>query len=252
MNFAKSVTNRIMGFVFILMLSSSITNAIQSTSDAAPYIGIYDWTWNRLTADPPPSATLGVAFSGYVDVDLALVQSAKVAASLTGDKYLDIGGGDTDGGFWTAEMLTKLNTAITSGRLSAYSGVCYDVEVGDTGLASAFAASFAVAKLQGLKVLVTVSHSAPYGFLDKVALMNSFFANGDVDVLSPQLYTTGEETANSYDWDGVPFTAWSTAKAAVVLTIVQSTMYPEGQATFLTSYNVTTSGYIQWAQSATP
>ena len=81
----------------------------------------------------------------------------------------------------------------------------YDVEEVD-GPASetvpAFAAAFADLKKAGLAVGVTVSHSAPYATdtpADAVALAKAFASDKNVDIISPQLYSSGTETAPQFD-----------------------------------------------------
>ena len=194
---------------------------------------------------------LAVAFSGWASVSSALTDSAAAYSSLKGIKFLSIGGGNGNGRF-TAAVLTALDAAVSSGQLSGYDGVCYDIEEGDANLGAAFASSFANAKANKLKVLITISHSAPYGITDKVALMNGFFSDSNIDILSPQLYTGGTESANDYTSVGVPWSSYAAAKAAVVPTIVSASYYSDAQNYFSTfsrsgtSFN--TKGFIQWKQ----
>jgi len=218
------------------------------------HIGIYDWTWDGATATPPTNANLGVAFSGWANIDNALYESSLIESSLTGDKYLSIGGGNANGHL-NANRLEDLNTAIIQGRLEDYQGVCYDVEVGDSDMASAFAASFVVAKANNLKVLVTISHSAPYGFPDKIALMDHFFTDENIDIISPQMYTTGNEASNDFVWDGVPWSSYANSKAEIVPSIVRASYYEDlvdffdKSARSGASESIAVTGFIQWKQS---
>jgi LysM repeat protein len=210
----------------------------------APYIGYWRRTW--LDCTPPAGANLSVAFSGWADVAKAVAASQPVMAGLAGSKYICIGGGDKDTGKLTADILSSINSAIAAGQFAGYDGIAYDVEEGDSGLAQSFAQSFAAAKAAGFKVLVTVSHSAPYGITDAAALMASFFTNGNIDFLSPQLYTNGDETANQWATTaGVTWNQYATAKAAVVPAIVTPNLYADAKTTFA-SYGVTTQGYVVW------
>jgi hypothetical protein len=216
------------------------------------YVGYYDWTWSS-AADwgMGSDANLGVAFSGWADVANALDESSSMMSSLPGKKYLSIGGGNANGHL-TAARLTALNDAIVRGDLDDYDGVCYDVEEGDAGMESAFAESFSVAKANGFSVLVTVSHSAPYGFSDKEALMNSFFESDDIDMISPQLYTSGYEAANDYAYT-MTWSEYAKSKAAIVPSIVRADFYADAQDFFASparsGLSVQTAGYIQWAQT---
>jgi len=196
---------------------------------------------------------LAVAFSGWTSVSSALSESSIIYSSLKGIKLLSIGGGDSDGnGYFTAAALSALDAAVNAGSLSGYDGVCYDIEQGDSNLAAAFATSFANTKRKNLMVFVTVSHSAPYLIADKVALMNSFFSNRDIDIISPQLYSGGGELANDYTAVGVPWSSFATAFADIVPSIVKASYYSDAQNYFSTVSRSGTSfnfkGFVQWVQ----
>lgn len=213
----------------------------------AQNIGYWDWTWAP-TGTAPQGATLGLAFSGYADPTQALQSSQAVIDKLFGVKFLTLGGGN-DAGKFTAAVLASIDQAITSGQFDAYQGLAFDIEEGDSGLEDAFATSFQLAYARGFQVLVTVSHSAPYGVSDAQALMTSLFSSPYIDFLSPQLYTTGEETTNDFTTTaGVTWQQYATAKAAVIPSIVQSSYYANAQTTFAT-YGVTTRGYVCWNQT---
>lgn len=213
----------------------------------AQNIGYWDWTW-AATNTAPQGATLGFAMSGYADPTDALQSSQPIYDALFGTKIITLGGG-TDPGYFTSSTLDSINQAITSGQFDAYQGIAYDVESGDSGLEDAFATSFQLAYARGFLVVVTVSHSAPYGVPDAQALMTSFFSSPYIDFLSPQLYTSGQEPTNDFTTaSGVEWTDYATAKAAVIPSIIQSSYYDNAQTTFAT-YGVTTKGYICWDQT---
>lgn len=212
----------------------------------APNIGYWRRTWVS-SCLPPSGATLGLAFSGWTDPASALGDSAAARGGLEGVKYITLGGGNDKGRF-SAQDLDKINAAISGGQFAAYGGIAYDVENGDSGLASAFQASFALAKSKGFQVLVTVSHTAPYGIGDADALMAAFFLDANIDFLSPQLYTSGEETANDYQITSGTTVTWAqyaTARAAIIPSIVTASLYPDAQ-TVLATHGVTTQGYVVW------
>ena len=83
--------------------------------------------------------------------------------------------------------------------------------------------------------------------------MNSLIADANIDILSPQLYSSGYETSNDYTWSGVPWSSFSTAKAAIVPSIVTASMYADAQDYFVSptrsGTSITLKGYIQWKQS---
>lgn len=211
---------------------------------AAPNVGYWRRTWVSCT--PPAGATMGLAFSGWTDPGTALSNSAPVVDGLVGVKYITLGGGNENGSF-SAGSLGKIVAAINDGSFAAYKGIAFDVEEGDSGLAAAFQQAFAAAKAMGFKVLVTVSHSAPYGMADAKAVMSAFFQDGNIDFLSPQLYTSGSETAN--DWAttaGVTWEQYAGARAAIIPSIVNANLYPNAQQV-LAGHGVTTQGYVVWA-----
>lgn len=215
-----------------------------STDPTNPlFISYYEQTW---TPDTPfADATAGIAFSGWTDVPSALRDSLPKFDSLVGEKYLSLGGGNENGS-WNKSGIAAVNKAIAAGDLDAYDGVCYDIEVGDAGLSPDFETSFAVAKNNGFKVLVTISHSAPYGISDGPAVMDSILSSANVDYVSPQLYTTGEESENDYDiTSGYEWTNYADRTPKIVVSILNSAWYPDAVQTFAT-YGVSLSGYIIW------
>ena len=119
------------------------------------YVGIYDWTWTQGSAVIPPNTNLAVAFSGWADPTNAMSESSAIFSKLVGSKYISLGGGASTGHI-TSQVLQSWNTLMQNGALSQYNGICYDIEEGDSGLAAAFAASFAIAKANNFKVLVLI------------------------------------------------------------------------------------------------
>lgn len=214
-----------------------------TTTVAAENIGYWDWTWHDKPATP--DTTIGLAFSGWTDVATALAQSKKVYNRLVGTKYICLGGGGKAGRF-DAPSLQAVTNAINQDKFAAYQGIAYDVESGASGLATEFQASFSAAKAKGLKVLVTVSHSAPFGIHDAASLMHSFFADENIDFLSPQLYTTGKEKANDYTYAGVAWKDYATAKAAVIPSIVHASYYADA-VSYFQEQGVTLKGFVRWS-----
>jgi hypothetical protein len=229
-------------------ITSTISNHIKTKT--VPELKGYYWqTWSN-GYKAPADTNMGVAFSGWANVDQALSESSTVINDLPGTKMLSIGGGDSDGHL-TIALLNFLNSAISAGSLTGYGGIVYDIEEADSGMASAFAASFALAKSNGFIVVVTSSHSAPYGVTDGADLMRSFLSDDNIDYISPQLYTTGTETANDFSTSqGVDWSEYASAKASIAPSIVTSSLYTDAQQQLLT-YGVVTNGYIQWQQGTT-
>ena len=220
------------------------TNPTPSTpSSEVEQKGYWDWNWHP---KPLPAGTnMGLIFSGRTNVNDVLARADRIYNRVTTpNKYLCFGGGGKAGSFHQTD-LNAIDAAIQANKLSAYQGIAYDVEVGDSGLAAAFQASFATAKAAGLKVVVTISHSCPFGIKDGVTLMHSFLEDGNIDFLSPQLYTTGKEKQNDYDYAGIKWTEFARAKAAVIPSIVTGAYYADAVTRFR-EWGVELKGYIQW------
>ncbi|WP_444998023.1 LysM peptidoglycan-binding domain-containing protein [Aliikangiella sp. IMCC44359] len=196
------------------------------------HIGYYDWTWSPTKATD--GATLSVSFSGWADPKTALENSQHLLHKLIGKKYLCLGGGNHNGS-WSSSVINAVNDAIHNNQFAQYDGLAFDIEIGDTNLENQFESMFSAAKRQGLSVLVTISHSAPYGIKNASQLMESFFSSESIDMLSPQLYTTGRESKNDYAMSqGVQWQYYKNAKPEIVVSIVNSTMYEDAFKYFST------------------
>jgi len=211
-------------------------------------LGYWDWTWE--VSGAPSGATFGVAFNGWADPSQALSDSEDVYSSLVGDKYISIGGGNNNGRF-TRSKLQALVTSINSGNFEKYDGIALDVEECDSGLETEFTQALAAAKAKGMKTMVTISHSAPYGCDDAKQLMQLFFADGNTDYLSPQMYTSGEEQTPDFDETtdaGVSFDEYTKSRAAIIPSIVDETHYAAVKD-FFQAKGVSCVGYVQWAHA---
>jgi len=208
--------------------------------------GLWYWTWS--TGINGNGVNLGTAFSGWTDPDQAISESNSIKDKLPGSKYIALGGGNSNGR-WSAAVLTKISTYCSQRKFSGYAGISFDIEEGDAGLAGRFQSAFAACKSGGYKVLVSISHSAPYGFTDAAALMNSFFGDGNIDYLSPQLYTSGNERSN--DWTtayGVQWSSYGKSRAQIVPSLVSANLYGNAQQNF-SSMGVQTHGFVRWSQN---
>lgn len=122
----------------------------------------------------------------------------------------------------------------------------------------AFAAAFKACKAASLKVGVTISHSAPYQTDSPavaVALVRAWAADPNIDILSPQLYSSGQEPAPQFDETasckdaGCTWDLYKGAKAAFAPSIVDGAQLAAVQAYFAAApYSIQTVGYFQWKQ----
>ena len=239
----KGVTARDIHLGQQLLIPATFSLSETFLAPEAKHMGYWDCTWQG--GDAPSNATLSLAFSGWVDAENALVDSAPVYDNLVGTKYISLGGGNDNGAF-NRYSLNALTESINKGAFDQYDGIAYDVEEGKSGLSNEFKTSFAAAKARGFKVLVTISHSAPYDIGDAALLMDVFFDDENIDILSPQLYASGEETENNYETShGVTWASYAKCKADIVPSLVTGSLYPSALAYF-SQQGVTLAGYIQW------
>ena len=117
--------------------------------------------------------------------------------------------------------------------------------------------AFAKAKSLGLVTVVTTSHSAPYECdttADAVNLVKAWVVDTNLDIISPQLYSSGYETSpefaetSSCQAAGCTWNLYKGAHAKFVPSIVKSTQYATVVSYFKQNYGITCQGYIQWAQ----
>lgn len=95
--------------------------------------------------------------------------------------------------------------------------------------------------------MVTISHFAPYGFSNAADLVNDMLQSTDIDILSPQLYTRGNEPEN--DWAGLT-SAWLTSVPIVAPSIVQAYYYDQLGTNSVTTNLPNAKGYIVWCVCA--
>eukprot|EP00729_Bicosta_minor_P004956 gene4956-4683_t len=174
-------------------------------------IGYYSWNWGT-GSEGSKGATDAVAFTGLVDVATAISGYPRTGSHpwccppLKGTAWISLGGGNAAGQF-TATNLQAATTVNSTNAIKAagYGGVMFDAEevIGDAAsVVGAFKAAFAACKSAGLKVGVTTSHSAPYATDTPevaVALVKAWAVDPNVDVLSPQLYSSGQESSPEFD-----------------------------------------------------
>eukprot|EP00040_Diaphanoeca_grandis_P019623 m.103749 g.103749 ORF g.103749 m.103749 type:complete len:260 (-) comp27515_c0_seq2:253-1032(-) len=227
----------------------------------AETIGYYSWNWGK-GSEGPPGATLGISFTGLVSVESAISGYDENASwccpELHGSKILTLGGGNAAGVF-SAETVQQITKDMDKIPAAGYKGVAYDAEIIDGASATMiplFAASFAKAKELGLMVIITVSHSAPYECdtpADAVAFVKAWTADANVDIISPQLYSSGTETkpefaeTNSCKAAGCTWSLYERSRAKFVPSIVSPDQYKATLAFFEGS--VAVDGFIQWAQA---
>ena len=234
--------------ISLLCLSLSLTTLCLAQI-APPLTGYYWWTWNA-GSSPLNISYPYICFSGWTQISQVLSACKNLKIPTNKPKIISFGGGNA-AGRWSKSILTNIDAGIKNGQLAGWTGIMYDVGEGDSGLASAFATSFATAKAKGLQVIVTVSFAQPYNIPDAKFLMtNCFLTNTNIDYLSPQFYETGTETSNLYTLavNGVPWSAFAKSRAKVVPSLVIGSRDYAPAVAEMKKHGVTLYGYLQWSQ----
>jgi len=251
-----------LALTFLMLLCFSAMDSKTHVDTDAEMIGYYSWNWGSGSTGPS-DANAGAAFTGYTDVKTAIAYYPEGAAwccpALVGEKWLTLGGGNS-AGIFNAESLSSIETSVEYIKNSSdYEGVLFDVEIvsgTSSSMVPAFAAAFKSLKEGGLKVGVTTSHSAPY-MTDTpqvaVDLVKSWVKDSNIDFLSPQLYSSGNEgapdfaeTSNCKD-AGCTWDLYVGMIPKMVPSLVAESHYKATQ-TFFANKGITTSGFFQWRQ----
>lgn len=206
---------------------------------------------------------MGCSFTGQVNVDQAIAGYTEGAAwccpELAGQKLLTLGGGNS-AGLFTASTLSAIAADVDKIKAAGFQGVMYDVEevVGPSStMSNLFAESFAAVKRAGLIVAVTTSHSAPYQCdtpQDAVDILKAWCADPNIDVISPQLYSTGREgkpelaETNFCKDAGCTWDLYANCKAEIAPSIVEPSHYAESRDFFKSTVGRSTKGYFMWDQ----
>lgn len=245
-----------------MIASLLVLLATSSAENATEINGFYSWNWGS-GSHGASGANVGVAFTGLVDVKQAIAGYPPGAtwccpALKEADRFISLGGGNAAGEF-TAEALQSISGSLDAVVAANYTGVVFDVEevIGPAStMVSAFAAAFAACKRSGLKVAVTTSHSAPYQVdapAIAVELVKAWASDGNIDILSPQLYSSGMEASPEFAETSscAPDCSWKLyvgAKARFAPSIVDASQLPAVR-TFFQPLGISVDGFFQWKQT---
>lgn len=257
----KSFTQTLFAAAFcslsVLSAPTSAANLRSSSLPTTPIVGYYSWNWGGGSSGPS-GANYGVAFTGLVDVEQAI--AGYNTPVLQGTHFLALGGGNAAGTF-SSSVLHNIATNCADIATAGYHGVMFDVEV-VTGTSEevvpAFAAAFKACKEAELMVGITTSHSAPYQTstpATAVDLVKAWVGDANVDILSPQLYSSGTETSPvlaetaSCASAGCTWELYKGAKAAFAPSIVDADQL-DAATSYFTNKGMTIDGFFQWKQIA--
>jgi len=226
-------------------------------------ISYYSWNWGSGSFGPY-GATSGISFTGLSDVVKAIDayntgdQWWTGLPELKGTRYISIGGGNS-AGFLGVKELNLIKTQAQTMKDAGYQGIIFDVEhVKDphAEMIPAFNQAFKQLKQDGMIVAVTTSHSAPYEAPtpeDSVELLKAWVKNPDIDFISPQLYSTGQEAdpefaeTNFCKDAGCTWDHYVGALPRFVPSINNHTHYA-AVVDWFAARGITCEGYVQWQQ----
>jgi hypothetical protein len=184
------------------------------------------------------------------------------AGLYSGVPFLGIGGA-TGNGMITVEALDAFTGhGLAMIKDAGFQGVSFDMELtGEGDIVAAQEKAFANVKKAGLLVMVTTSHSAPYAAASeeiKEGLVDSWIKSKDIDLFSPQLYTSGSEEEPEYDLTacGAPdadnpeasactYERLKPMKAKWIPSLANGKQYPKVKKWFAEK-GITTHGFMQW------
>ncbi|GMH80603.1 hypothetical protein TrST_g632 [Triparma strigata] len=245
------------------MKSTLALSAILVPSALGQIVGYYSWNWSTGSKGPSGS-TIGVAFTGLINTADAIAGYTPGASWCCPEldveqPMLSLGGGNAAGQF-TVDALSAIQKDLDLVTAANYTGIVFDVEeaIGSSeALISAFQTTFAAAKAKKLSVVITTSHSAPYATDTPsvaVDLVKSWCSDPNVDVISPQLYSSGmeatpetDETASCVD-SGCTWDLYKDCLASFVPSIVDETHVAPMNSYFQSEQGMSTDGYLVWAQ----
>jgi len=231
-------------------------------SSDATIIGYYSWNWGSGSTGPP-GANAGCAFTGLTDVTQAISQYTEGASwccpDLVGTKFLTLGGGNSAGVF-TVDSLSTISMAAKQILKAGYEGVMFDVEEVEgksSKVVNGFKAAFKNLKAAGLTIAITTSHSAPYQTDSPqvaIDLVKSWVEDENVDIISPQLYSSGQEgspefaeTSSCAD-AGCSWSLYKNSVAKFAPSIVDESQYSAVVEYFSKNHSINPSGYFVWKQ----
>ena len=177
-------------------------------------------------------------------------------AAVQGVKFLMLGGANMAGTMSAMRFdALSMDGVLEKIRAAGFQGVGFDIEmtIGEDDLVVAQERAFAACKEAGLLVLVTTSHSAPYAAgsdTSKMALVDSWAKDDNIDIFSPQLYTSGNEDKPEFDItpcpkDACTYERIANMKAKWVPSVHSASQYPEVKA-FFDQKGIQTAGYLIW------
>ena len=220
-----------------------VFNFLKSNNDT-PLTGYWMWTWDgEGGGNPPTICDIGIRFGGE-SPKLAIDTHINMVSSLTSrEKFLNLGGG-LETGIWQLSDFAYINSNLSNIKSKGWTGLCFDIEVCPPSISfvNAFADCFAKCKAARLKVLVTMSHTVPYGCQtgsgQGMDLVNAWIKDHNIDYLSPQLYTEG------HTLEPTDLSMFSNASAKIIPSIPYDSDWSKIQ-----NLGIIPAGYLSWLRT---
>jgi hypothetical protein len=185
---------------------------------------------------------------------------SEAAGTYRGKQYLSLGGSRSIEA-WRTEFLDGFvdgGSDIAAIKTAGFVGVCFDIEETNGGkdLIKAFERAFRVLKKAGLEVMITTSHSAPYSAETdeiRIGFVESWVTSDDIDIISPQLYTSGAEGKPEFEpssgtYGPVQYDRYKKAKARFVPSVGTAAEVDEVKE-FFEKKGIRVDGFVQWQPS---
>jgi hypothetical protein len=182
-----------------------------------------------------------------------------------GLQFLSLGGASAEGTFNVASLAGFFTGDLQTVKEAGFDGICFDIELtkGAEELVEKFEEAYAACKKAGMLVMITTSHSAPYAASTnhaKQLFVDSWTKSRDIDIFSPQLYTSGYEANPQFDMtpcsnqDGIFSSkcSWERLKpmkASWVPSLKDVSHYAASKDYF-EKIGIKTHGFVQWADAA--
>jgi len=210
--------------------------------------GFYAKTYDTPHVTPPSDTNVGISFCGAFPKDPSYPSCSDGPITNVANNWVSYGGGN-DAGSWSDARIQSVIDFIPNIKSLGYTGVVLDIEQSSEEISiSRWNELYSAIKNGNLILCVTTSHFKPYGISDANALVTDWLQNPLIDYLSPQLYTSGNEQANSWAAFNV---AYKESKPKIIPSIVKSTYYATVPPT-VTSHLPNAVGYIQWQNPQAP
>ena len=141
---------------------------------------------------------------------------------------------------------------------------CFDIELtkGAEELVTEFEKAFAACKKAGVLVMITTSHSAPYAASSnhaKQLFVDSWVKSKDIDIFSPQLYTSGYEANPDFGMtpcrptDGIFDSGCSWERLAPMTAAwvpsLKDVSHYDATKEYFAKVGIKTRGFVQWADT---